>query len=129
MTNLESFKNTRTWIQSIYKVLKASDIPKIMVGNKLDLVDERKVDTATAQSTADEYGINYFETSAQSGEGIQEMMDNIMKHVYEYKIVPEKLNPPAPEEKPRDQSFSLAGPRKTIDKKEQKEEKPAGCCK
>ena len=52
-----------------------------------------------------------------------------MKHVYEYKIVPEKLNPPAPEEKPRDQSFSLAGPRKTIDKKNKEEEKPAGCCK
>ena len=58
------------------------------------------------------------------------MMDNIMKQVYEYKIVPEKLNPPAPEEKPRDKSFSLEPPRKTDNKKDgqQKEEKKAGCC-
>ena len=40
MTNVESFKNTRTWIASIAKVLKAhQDIPKVLVGNKLDLVD------------------------------------------------------------------------------------------
>ena len=64
MTNFDSFKNTATWIQSIYKILKASDIPKILVGNKSDLIEERKVDEQTAQNFANEYGINYFETSA-----------------------------------------------------------------
>ena len=64
------------------------------MGNKSDLVDQRKVDIAIAQEFADEYGINYFETSAQSGEGINEMMNSIMKQVYEVKVVPEKANPP-----------------------------------
>ena len=35
--------------------------------------------------------MKYFETSAMTGDGIAEMMDNIMSQVYEYKIVPEKL--------------------------------------
>ena len=44
-----------------------------------DLVEERKVDIETAQNFANEYGINYFETSAHSGTGINEMMNDIMK--------------------------------------------------
>ena len=34
--------------------------------------------------------MKYFETSAMTGDGIAEMMDNIMSQVYDYKIVPEK---------------------------------------
>ena len=39
---------------------------------------------------AEEHGVQYFETSALTGDGISEMMDNIMSQVYDYKIVPEK---------------------------------------
>ena len=89
MTNIESFKNVRTWIMSIYKVKNAT-LPKILVGNKLDMTEERVVDRATAEKMAEEYGVQYFETSALTGDGISEMMDNIMASVYDYKIVPEK---------------------------------------
>ena len=40
------------------------------------------------------------------------MMNDIMKKVYEYKVVPEINNLPV-EEKPRDQSFSLVEKRKS----------------
>ena len=80
---MESFKNTHTWITSIYKVVKANDMPKILVGNKSDLTDERVVDAEAAKQFADNYGIKYFETSAYSGEGVNEMMAVIMKQVYE----------------------------------------------
>ena len=89
MTNIESFKNVRTWIMSIYKVKNAT-LPKILVGNKLDMTEERVVDRATAEKMAEEYGVKYFETSALTGDGIAEMMDNIMAQVYDFKIVPEK---------------------------------------
>ena len=45
---MESFKNTHTWITSIAKVVKANDMPKILVGNKSDLIDERVVDVEAA---------------------------------------------------------------------------------
>ena len=47
LTSVESFKNTRTWIQSIHKI-KSATLPKILVGNKLDLTAERAVDNQTA---------------------------------------------------------------------------------
>merc|ERR1712110_1013130 len=83
-----SFKNTRTWVQSIHKI-KSATLPKILVGNKLDMKEERVVDTETARELAEEFGVKYFETSALSGDGIADMMDNIMSQVYEYKVVPE----------------------------------------
>ena len=68
------------------------------MGNKSDLVDERAIDKLSAQSFADEHYISYFETSAFTGVGINEMMNDIMKKVYENKILPDKLNPPDEEE-------------------------------
>ena len=89
MTNIESFKNVRTWIMSIHKIKNAT-LPKILVGNKLDMTEERAVPKEDAEKMASEYGVQYFETSALTGDGISEMMDNIMSQVYDYKIVPEK---------------------------------------
>jgi len=45
----------------------------------VDLIDDRKIDKETAQQFADEYGIHYFETSALSGIGVKEGMNDIMK--------------------------------------------------
>ena len=79
LTRSESFKNCRTWVQSIYKILKKQDTPKILVGNKVDLVDDRKVDKEAAEQFAEEYGIHYFETSALEGTGVNNAMKDIMK--------------------------------------------------
>ena len=54
-------------------------------------MDEREVENEMAQSLADEYGIMYFEISCMTGEGIEEMVESIMRQTYEYKVVPEKL--------------------------------------
>ena len=74
---------------SIHKIKNAT-LPKILVGNKLDMTEERAVPKEDAEKMASEYGVQYFETSALTGDGISEMMDNIMCQVYDYKIVPEK---------------------------------------
>ena len=69
-------------------------MPRILVGNKADLTEERVVDQEMAQQFADEYGIKYFETSAFSGDGIPDMMAEIMKKTFEFKVLPIILNPP-----------------------------------
>ena len=69
-------------------------MPRILVGNKSDLVEERVVDQEMAQKFADEFGIKYFETSAFTNDGISDMMADIMKQVFEYKVLPIILNPP-----------------------------------
>ena len=76
--------------------------------------------------------MKYFETSAMTGDGIAEMMDNIMNQVYDYKIVPEKLqqeqNPQAVSEN-REGIVTLNKPRQSMNPNGQ--ETPAaggGCC-
>ena len=67
-----------------------------------------------------------------TGDGIAEMMDNIMSQVYEYKIVPEKLqaenNPNEQVEKDKG-LVDLNAPRKSVNRKPGEEETPqAGTC-
>ena len=47
LTNQESFDNVKTWMSSIYKHSDPS-IAKVLVGNKLDLDDERKIPRSEA---------------------------------------------------------------------------------
>ena len=64
ITNLESFENVKTWMNSIYKHADPS-IAKVLVGNKIDLDDQRVVSKAEATKIAQEHGMDYFETSAR----------------------------------------------------------------
>ena len=42
VTNLQSFQNVRTWIQSIFKV-KEQSLPLVLVCNKIDMEDKKVV--------------------------------------------------------------------------------------
>ena len=45
---------------------------KILVGNKSDLADNRVVSTDEARNFAEQIGAQYFETSAKTGDGVDE---------------------------------------------------------
>ena len=64
LVDLESFNNVQVWMNSIYKH-KDPSIPKVLVGNKCDLTDERKVTRIEAEKRAEEHNMKYFETSAK----------------------------------------------------------------
>jgi GTPase SAR1 family protein len=49
----------------------------IVVGNKSDLAAEREVTTEEAQALASSLGMDYYETSAKDGLGINEMIDEL----------------------------------------------------
>ena len=82
ITNLESFENVKTWMNSIYKHADPS-IAKVLVGNKIDLEDQRCVSKAEATKIAQEHGMDYFETSARDNINIQELLQYIMDKVYD----------------------------------------------
>ena len=46
---------------------------KILVGNKSDLEDQRKVPTIKGKQLADSYGIPFMETSAKNDENIEKL--------------------------------------------------------
>lgn len=72
----------------IYKQSRELGIPKVLVGNKVDLAEadggsQRAVLKSEALKVAVEHEIEYFETSAKEDVNIREMVQSIMKHVYE----------------------------------------------
>ena len=81
ITNQLSFTNVKTWLESIY-MHADPNIAKVLVGNKIDLEDERKVSTEEAQRLAEQHKMKYFETSAKLNKNIDELMADLMNDVY-----------------------------------------------
>ncbi len=51
----------------------------MLVGNKIDLADDRKVSTEEAMALADQHKMMYFETSAKLNKNIDELMQHLMQ--------------------------------------------------
>ena len=60
-----------------------TDVNKILIGNKCDLEDKRKVSKEEGQALADKFGIPFFETSAKSNINISEAFMKIAEDVVE----------------------------------------------
>ena len=61
-----------------------------MVGNKIDLPN-KEVNTVEGQNLAKKYNANFFEISALSGNGIDEIFENITNEIYNYKLLLKKM--------------------------------------
>ena len=53
---------------------------KFLVGNKADLINERKISKEEANKYAEEHNLPYIETSAKEGFGVEELFDMTIKH-------------------------------------------------
>lgn len=67
LTSRESFMRVNSWLQYLRDFNDDSKVAKILVGNKLDLEDERVVDRKEAEKFAKENEMEYIETSASTG--------------------------------------------------------------
>ncbi len=69
ITNLESFQNMKGWIDLVrdYK----DKIPIIIVGNKTDKKDDKIVSEKEGENLAKENNVEFFETSALTGDNIE----------------------------------------------------------
>ena len=56
----------------------------VLVGNKKDLADERTVSFEEANNLAQKSRLEYFETSAATGEGIELLMPSFFEKMLEY---------------------------------------------
>ena len=55
----------------------------ILVGNKIDLEENRKVSKEEGKILADKLKMGFFEVSAKNGTGIEDLFKNLIDHVYE----------------------------------------------
>lgn len=82
ITEPETFSDCEGWIGKISGVKDLSKFPIFFVGNKKDLEAKRKITKAQAEEFAKKHDFKYFEVSALTGEGIQQVIDEFIVEVY-----------------------------------------------
>ncbi|VDD96273.1 unnamed protein product [Enterobius vermicularis] len=81
VTNRESFVHVRDWLARIQEYAKKTALITL-VGNKIDLHNERKVKYEEAKHLAESYNIPFIETSAKTGHNVQETFHEVSKFVF-----------------------------------------------
>ncbi|VAH65760.1 unnamed protein product [Triticum turgidum subsp. durum] len=106
----------RNWIRNIEQ--HASDnVNKILIGNKADMDEsKRAVSTAKGQALADEYGIQFFETSAKTNLNVEQVFFSIARDI--------KQRLAETDSKPEDQTIKI----NKTEGSENPESQKSACC-
>ncbi|TNV75573.1 hypothetical protein FGO68_gene9632 [Halteria grandinella] len=85
VTDRESFDKIEKYMKKLEEGC-TDNLVKVLVGNKSDLMQERKVFPDEGEKVAEHYNCKYFETSAETGENVQEMAGYLIKLAYEKEL-------------------------------------------
>ena len=78
VTDRHSFEEVKVWLEEKEKYASKIVVP-MLVGNKADLTDQRRVESKEGEELAKELNIPFFvETSAQTGEGVEEAFSSAL---------------------------------------------------
>ena len=80
VTSLKTFENVKSWVSQIHEEI-SDKVVIYLVGNKIDMDDERKVQTEEGQKLAEELGVPFVETSAKSGVNIDNIFSDITERI------------------------------------------------
>jgi Ras-related protein Rab-1A len=84
ITNPDTFKNIPTWIEDV-KQYAPENVSMVLVGNKSDLKHKRLVSYEMGHEFAKEHGMEFYETSAKTSQGVEEVFHGILKKMIESK--------------------------------------------
>ena len=78
-----SFLNLNKWIYDIKKINETQSPIIVLIGNKKDRIDERKISKDEIENYCKNNDIeNHFETSAKTGESIHELFKEVVRKLY-----------------------------------------------
>ena len=81
ITNADSFNNVESWMNEVTKKGK-TDMQFLLVGNKKDLINDRKVTEQKGIDKAKELNMNLFEASALEKTNVNEAFNYLVKEIY-----------------------------------------------
>ena len=80
ITDDSSFNSVKQWIEDVQSFAnKGTNL--VLVGNKVDLNNKRKISKEEGQNLAREYGMDFYESSALTGENINDIFEGICQKV------------------------------------------------
>ncbi|XP_030635485.1 ras-related protein Rap-2a-like isoform X3 [Chanos chanos] len=92
LVNQQSFQDIKPMRDQIIRVKRYERVPVILVGNKVDLDNEREVSSSEGQALAEEWGCPFMETSAKSKTMVDELFSEIVRQM-DYASQPDKEDP------------------------------------
>lgn len=82
LTRPNPFPTLQKWLQEVERYTEG-DVLKILVGTKSDLSGDRSVSREDAKDFADKLGIAYVETSAKTGDRVEDVFTKLAKSILE----------------------------------------------
>ena len=80
VTNENSFNNLSKWLEITYNYREKRTI--VIIGNKNDLIEEKKISTEKGKNFAKDINALFFETSAINNENIENIFIEIINYYY-----------------------------------------------
>ena len=80
ITSEKSFASVKEWVEEC-KLYTNKNTHLVLVANKTDLEEERKITKEQGEELAQEYGMEFYESSALSGSNINEIFVNSCKFI------------------------------------------------
>lgn len=81
ITSWSTFKAIYGWLNEIY--IHLGSVPRILVGNKMDLANQQEVPRSYAEAYAQENGLSFIETSTKTGMGVDVMFATLARMMLE----------------------------------------------
>eukprot|EP00979_Chaetoceros_neogracilis_P011824 scaffold2993_cov266-Chaetoceros_neogracile.AAC.5 len=85
VTRRDSFENLEQWLKEVklYSPNNGEGVVKLLVGNKIDLKDDRKVSREEAEAWARSQGMLFLEASAKTRTGIKQCFMEVVQKIVE----------------------------------------------
>ena len=136
LTKPDSFESVAVWVEEFQRHTPP-DHPIVLVGNKSDLVEQRKITRQRATELAEQLNLSYMETSALNASNVEEAFGLLVNSIYQRKkstvihstsiVAEDHSNAPRKtvEETP---TVSIDDPIRLPRNKKSTGEKKGGCC-